>query len=299
MLIILYLQELLSLLLKTIYMKAHLLSPNGALKTGWALTRKHFIVMLGLLLGIMVLSWIISMVGGTDIFSFRYWVISLVNIILPIWLGAGLNKIMLNAYAGEEPSFSVFGDMFRKLGGLIGVNLIVGIVSALPLIVGVIIWIAGLGASMAVSDLSDPYEMGYVLGSMFSGTTGIVSIILGLLSLYLTLRLMFAIYAYVDDFSVGVFGAIQRSWSMTHGNMGKIILCFLMMIVLNLIGLAVLIVGILVTLIISGFMMVVMYEQIKESEQSAVVDETAESAEEITEMPADEPEQPGEPGSAE
>lgn len=73
-------------------MKAHLLSPNGALKTGWALTRKHFIVMLGLLLGIMVLSWIISMVGGNDVFSFRYWIISLVNLILPIWLGASLNK---------------------------------------------------------------------------------------------------------------------------------------------------------------------------------------------------------------
>lgn len=280
-------------------MKAHLLSPNGALKTGWALTRKHFIVMLGLLLGIMVLSWIISMVGGNDVFSFRYWIISLVNLILPIWLGASLNKIMLNAYAGEEPSFSVFGDMFRKLGGLIGLNLLVGIVSALPVIIGFIIWIAGLGASLAVTDFSDPYEMGYALGAMFSGTTGIVFIILGLLSLYLTLRLMFAVYAYVDDFSVGVFGAIQRSWSMTHGNMVKIILCFLMMVVLNLIGLVVLIVGILVTLIISGFMMVAMYEQIKESEQPVAVEPAVEPAVE-SERPADEqPAQPQEPGSAE
>lgn len=280
-------------------MKAHLLSPNGALKTGWALTRKHFIVMLGLLLGIMVLSWIISMVGGNDVFSFRYWIISLVNLILPIWLGASLNKIMLNAYAGEEPSFSVFGDMFRKLGGLIGLNLLVGIVSALPVIVGFIIWIAGLGASLAVTDFSDPYEMGYALGAMFSGTTGIVFIILGLLSLYLTLRLMFAVYAYVDDFSVGVFGAIQRSWSMSHGNMGKIILCFLMIIVLNIIGLIVFIVGILVTLIISAFMMVAMYEQIKASEQPVAVEGVAEPAVE-TERPADEqPAQPQEPGSAE
>lgn len=280
-------------------MKAHLLSPNGALKTGWALTRKHFIVMLGLLLGIMVLSWIISMVGGNDVFSFRYWIISLVNLILPIWLGASLNKIMLNAYAGEEPSFSVFGDMFRKLGGLIGLNLLVGIVSALPVIIGFVIWGAGLGASLAVTDFSDPYAMGYALGAMFSGTTGIVFIILGLLSLYLTLRLMFAVYAYVDDSSVGVFGAIQRSWSMTHGNMGKIILCFLMMIVLNIIGLIVFIVGILVTLIISAFMMVAMYEQIKASEQPVAVEGVDEPAVE-TEQPADEqPAQPQEPGSAE
>lgn len=45
-------------------MKAQLLSPNGALKTGWALTRKHFIVMLGLFLGIMVVSWIVSLLGA-------------------------------------------------------------------------------------------------------------------------------------------------------------------------------------------------------------------------------------------
>ena len=280
-------------------MKAHLLSPNGALKTGWALTRKHFIVMLGLLLGIMVLSWIISMVGGNDVFSFRYWIISLVNLILPIWLGASLNKIMLNAYAGEEPSFSVFGDMFRKLGGLIGLNLLVGIVSALPVIIGFVIWGAGLGASLAVTDFSDPYAMGYALGTMFSGTTGLIFVICFLAFLYLTLRLMFAVYAYVDDFSVGVFGAIQRSWSMTHGNMGKIILCFLMMIVLNIIGLIVFIVGILVTLIISAFMMVAMYEQIKASEQPVAVEPAVEPVVE-SERPADEqPAQPQEPGSVE
>ena len=272
-------------------MKAHLLSPNGALKTGWALTRKHFIVMLGLLLGIMVLSWIISMVGGTDIFSFRYWVISLVNIILPIWLGAGLNKIMLNAYAGEEPSFSTFGQMLPKLGGLIVLNVVVSFICMLPMLVGVVILVAGLGSSLAVADFSNPYELGYTLGMMFSGVSGIVSILFSLVALYLVLRLMFTVLAYVDDSSLGVFDAIQRSWSMTHGNMGKIILAVLMMIVLNIIGFIALIVGVVVTLIISAFMIVALYEQIKASEQLAVADEAAAAAE-----PAQsEPENPAQP----
>lgn len=263
-------------------MKAHLLSPNGALKTGWALTRKHFIVMLGLFLGIMILSWIVSLLGGSDITSVRYWIFYIVSILLSIWLGAGMSKIMLNAYAGEEPSFSTFGQILPKLGGLIGLNLIVGIVCLLPVLVGVIIAIASLGSSLAVTDFSNPYELGYTLGAMFSGVSGIVSVLFSLVSVYLYLRLMFAIYAYVDNSSIGVFDAIQRSWSMTQGNMGKIILCLLMMIVLNIIGFIVLIVGIVVTLIISAFMMVAMYEQIKESEQMVVVDEavnqTVESA---------------------
>ena len=38
-------------------MKSLHLSLSGALKKGWELTKKHFIVMLGLVLGYMVLSW--------------------------------------------------------------------------------------------------------------------------------------------------------------------------------------------------------------------------------------------------
>ena len=121
--------------------------------------------------------------------------------------------------------------------------------------------------------------------------TVIVSILFSLVALYLVLRLMFTVLAYVDDSSLGVFDAIQRSWSMTHGNMGKIILAVLMMIVLNIIGFIALIVGIVVTLIISAFMIVALYEQIKASEQLAVADEAAAAAE-----PAQsEPENPAQP----
>ena len=78
---------------------------------------------------------------------------------------------------------------------------------------------------------------------------------------------------------------------MTHGNMGKIILAVLMMIVLNIIGFIALIVGIVVTLIISAFMIVALYEQIKASEQPTVADEAAAAAE-----PAQsEPENPAQP----
>ena len=267
-------------------MKAHLLSPNGALKTGWALTRKHFIVMLGLFLGIMILSWIVSMLGGTDITSVRYWIVYVVNIILPIWLGAGINKIMLNAYAGEEPSFSTFGAILPKLGGLIVLNIVVSFICFFPALVGFIIVIVGIGSGLPVTDFSNPYELGYTLGMMFSGVSGIISILFSLVTLYLALRLMFATLAYI-----GVSDAVRRSWEMTRGNMGKIILAILMIVVLNIIGLVALIVGVVVTLIISAFMIVALYEQIKESEQPAVA-ATAEPTRYDNENPA-QPEEPG------
>lgn len=277
-------------------MKAQLLSPNGALKTGWALTRKHFIVMLGLFLGIMILSWIVSLMGGADMTSFRYWFFYLVSLLLSIWLGAGMNKIMLNAHAGEEPSFSTFGQILPKLGGLVGLNILVSIICVLPVLVGIIVGIVGLGSSLAVSDFSDPYQLGYVVGAMFSGVSGLISILLSLVALYLVLRMMFAVLAYVDDSSIGVLGAVRRSWEMTRGNMGKIILAFLMMIVLNIIGLIALIVGIVVTLIISAFMIVALYEQIKASEQPAVA-EAVEPAAEPVRYDNENPAQPEESGN--
>ena len=103
-------------------MKSLHLSPSGALKKGWELTKKHFIVMLGLVLGYMVLLWVISLLSGADTTTFRYWILYLVNLVLSVWVNAGFAKILLNAYDGEEPSFSVFGELLPKLGGLIGVS---------------------------------------------------------------------------------------------------------------------------------------------------------------------------------
>ena len=64
-----------------------------------------------------------------------------------------------------------------------------------------------------------------------------------------------------------------------------------MIVVLNIIGLVALIVGVVVTLIISAFMIVALYEQIKESEQPAVA-ATAEPTRYDNENPA-QPEEPG------
>ena len=108
-------------------MKSLHLSPSGALKKGWELTKKHFIVMLGLVLGYMVLLWVISLLSGADTTTFRYWILYLVNLVLSVWVSAGFAKILLNAYDGEEPSFSVFGELLPKLGGLIGVNFMVAV----------------------------------------------------------------------------------------------------------------------------------------------------------------------------
>ena len=253
-------------------MKSLHLSPSGALKKGWELTKKHFIVMLGLVLGYMVLSWVISLLSGADTNTFRYWILYLVNLVLSVWVSAGFAKILLNAYDGEEPSFSVFGELLPKLGGLIGVNFMVAVGYCIPLVLGFIVLSIGAGAS-AVSFLADPYSFGNFMGQAFGGVTGLLCLLLILVSLYIALRLMFAVYAYVEDSSIGVMGAVRKSWTMTQGNMWTILLCILMIIVLNLLGLVALIIGVFVTMIITMFMTVAMYRQIKEDEEIVIVEE--------------------------
>ena len=254
-------------------MKSLHLSPSGALKKGWELTKKHFIVMLGLVLGYMVLLWVISLLSGADTTTFRYWILYLVNLVLSVWVSAGFAKILLNAYDGEEPSFSVFGELLPKLGGLIGVNVIVAVCYCIPLVLGFIVLFIGAGASAVSFNLADPYSFGYFMGQAFGGVTGILFLVLLLVSFYIALRLMFAVYAYVEDFSIGVMGAVRKSWTMTQGNMWTILLCILMIIVLNLLGLVALIIGVFVTMIITMFMTVAMYRQIKEGEEIVIVEE--------------------------
>lgn len=236
-------------------MKSLHLSPSGALKKGWELTKKHFIVMLGLVLGYMVLLWVISLLSGADTTTFRYWILYLVNLVLSVWVSAGFAKILLNAYDGEEPSFSVFGELLPKLGGLIAVNFMVAVCYCIPLVLGFIVLSIGAGASAVSFNLADPF------------------LVLLLVSFYIALRLMFAVYAYVEDFSIGVMGAVRKSWTMTQGNMWTILLCILMIIVLNLLGLVALIIGVFVTMIITMFMTVAMYRQIKEDEEIVIVEE--------------------------
>ena len=221
----------------------------------------------------MVLLWVISLLSGADTTTFRYWILYLVNLVLSVWVNAGFAKILLNAYDGEEPSFSVFGELLPKLGGLIGVNVIVAVCYCIPLVLGFIVLFIGAGASAVSFNLADPYSFGHFMGQAFGGVTGILFLVLLLVSFYIALRLMFAVYAYVEDFSIGVMGAVRKSWTMTQGNMWTILLCILMIIVLNLLGLVALIIGVFVTMIITMFMTVAMYRQIKEDEEIVIVEE--------------------------
>ena len=83
---------------------------------------------------------------------------------------------------GEEPSFSVFKELFPKLGGLIGVNVIVAVCYCIPVVLGFIVLFIGAGASAVSFNLADPYSFGHFMGQAFGGVTGILFLVLLLVS---------------------------------------------------------------------------------------------------------------------
>jgi uncharacterized membrane protein len=76
------------------------------------------------------------------------------------------------------------------------------------------------------------------------------------------LRLWFVGFVVVDE-RVGPLEAIQRSWDITRGHTMDLFLLFLLLVGLNLLGLIALVVGLLVTVPISGLSLACVYRHLK------------------------------------
>ena len=94
-------------------------SIGKAISFGWDLMKKHWLVMIGIMIGFNVVTSIISLFGGTDRYSFWFWMVNIFVLILNYAYLAGYLKLYLNATDGEEPEFDVFKKTVKKVPGLI------------------------------------------------------------------------------------------------------------------------------------------------------------------------------------
>lgn len=83
-------------------------SVSKALSEGWRLAQKHWLILIGLYLGFMMLAFILQLFQGSDIASFRYWIIFLIAVAIQYIFLAGYYKMYLVATDDEEPEFSLF-----------------------------------------------------------------------------------------------------------------------------------------------------------------------------------------------
>lgn len=103
----------------------------------------------------------------------------------------------------------------------------------------------------------------WLASTMISGLAIIMGLILLLVpGIIMLLRLWLVGFVLVDE-RTGPIDAIQRSWDITRGHTMDLLVLFIALLGLNILGLCCLVVGILVTIPISGLALAYVYRELK------------------------------------
>jgi uncharacterized membrane protein len=205
----------------------------------WDLFKVNWLLLLGLLLGLLVLyvivSFLISDISG------------LIAMILlsPALVRAGY----LVALKGQ----SSFGEAFRDLSSLLKISVYQLILVLIPeILIGILIgfeYMPVLGSAIAgLSEASMEGGYGGMRGSMVFSGTGVILLWLGYILIFIL-----SLFGWAGPYAIlsgraGIFSAIGQSFSLTAQNFGKVFLAFLLFIGLGILGAIPCGVGLLVVL---------------------------------------------------
>ncbi len=216
-----------------------------AISTGWQLTKKYFIISLGLVLAFMVISWLLSFIGERgDVIG---WLAQLVNFVISLIFSMGMIRITVGAIDGEEPRFGVFKEVWSRILPYFGTSILIAILAFIPFIIILCIGAIALGGSAL---LSGDYEAILDMWWLF--------LLAFLPALYVSIRMFFAPYLVIDG-NKGVVESIKMSWNATAPMQGKIFLFYVVELLLILLGLVCLIVGVFVTMLVAMYAQAYVY----------------------------------------
>lgn len=211
-----------------------------AISTGWQLTKKYFIISLGLILAFGVVSWLLSFLGERG--DAIGWIAQLVNLVISIAFSMGMIRITVDALGGEEPRFGAFKDVFSRFLPYFGVSILVGICALVPFIIIFGIGVVIIGGSFIMGDFDAIFDLWWLL------------LLAMLPAVYVSIRMFFAPYLVVDG-NKGVMESIKMSWNASAPMQGKIFLFYVVSLLIGLLGLICFFVGIFVSIL------VIMYAQ--------------------------------------
>ncbi|MCE9553284.1 MAG: hypothetical protein K8T91_07890 [Planctomycetes bacterium] len=182
----------------------------------------------------------------------------LIAIPLMVWLNVGQMLFMLRVAQGEAPEI---GIMFR---GAPWILRMVGLWLLLSLLLNVTLWIcigipAGVGVALGAA-LGEPGG-GALVGVILGAVVGLI------VFAYLTFAFSQAAYLMIDR-NVGVMDSLRGSWQITQGNKLAIFLVYLMLMLINLGGLAACCIGVMATMPFSILALAVMYTIMARSSQT-------------------------------
>lgn len=183
-------------------------SISEVLKTSWKYLKEQIWVLVGLFIGFMILSFLISAIlpqpdptlglsGGVFV---KMIITMLVSIFISCIYMLGYTKNLFQTIDGMEPQFSAYGQQAKKILTCFVANLIVGII--------------------------------ILIGTCLLIIPGI----------YLALRLQFYICFIVEE-DAGIIDSLKRSWAITEGHAMPLFILALAQIGIMIIGMILLFVG--------------------------------------------------------
>lgn len=229
-------------------------NPKAALKTGWNLTKEHLIVSLGLVLGYIIITFLVELIPSDE------W--GLISLLLSLSVSCvwtlGMTRICTCAVDGEEPQFSMFGEVMHRFGSMLLLLLAMYGIILVPVILILIVAIV-IGFNVdAIEGLmsSDPYDMIDAIQNM-----GLFLLFIMIPCIYLSLRFIFAPYALVDR-GLGVVDSLKTSWTATAPIQGKVFVFMLLIFLANIVGFMCFFVGIIVSMITALYAQAAFYRQV-------------------------------------
>ncbi len=225
-------------------------SALDAVSTGWQLTKKYFIISLGLVLAYTILSGLLGLGGD----SFIGIVMQLANMVVSIIFSMGMIRITLNAVDGQEPYFAAFKETLPRFGSFLLMGIIMAVAMFVPALLIMFILFAVVGGNMDILSLSEPdwtdlASIGWIV------LLGMVPVI------YLSIRFVFAQYLLIDK-NMGAIEALKTSWKATAPIQGQVFLFFILILLLLVLGLICFFVGIFVSMIIVLYAEAALYRQV-------------------------------------
>ncbi len=208
-------------------------SIGTALRFGWEQTRLHSALVFGLVILIAVLSVAHGIVSAHPLVSVSRGIASVLLLILEILVSVGTTIIVLRLAKHEPATFGMVIPPWALLWRYLIASLLVAIIV-----------LCGIGIPGALAALAY-YSFGLTLsGKILIGIGVGVACIVGL---YLLVIYSMVKFAAIDGLH-SVIAILRRSMEITQGARWQLLLFFIVLILLNILGLIVFFVGLLVTI---------------------------------------------------
>lgn len=181
-----------------------------AIKTGWETAKTNFFFFLGILAILFVATFISSAVSSslTTKSPFLSSLIDILQMLINLILGIGLIKISLKFVDGQKPTFP---DLYQNISAAMVAKYLIG--SLLCVLVALIASAPGLVILLALLATTKSY--------LLSLLVGLLAILIGVI--YTQLRLGQFKYPIVDR-SAKILESLKYSWTITDGNVAKLLL---------------------------------------------------------------------------